>query len=69
MATDEPLVQDGLADYGAYQKARELFGLVVQDMNTLRHNPLCFRLVGQQMASADSICANIEEGYGRRSRK
>ena len=27
------------------------------------------RLVSQQLASADSICANIEEGYGRLSRK
>jgi four helix bundle protein len=27
------------------------------------------RLVSQQVACADSISANIEEGYGRRSRK
>ncbi len=27
------------------------------------------RLISQQLASADSICANIEEGYGRLSRK
>ncbi len=25
------------------------------------------RLVSQQLASADSVCANIEEGYGRQS--
>lgn len=25
------------------------------------------RLVSQQLASADSVCANIEEGYGRES--
>jgi four helix bundle protein len=30
---------------------------------------MCMRLVSQQIASADSIAANIEEGYGRRSRK
>jgi four helix bundle protein len=35
---------------------------------TLKTNPLCYRLVSQQMGSADSICANIEEGYGRLSR-
>jgi four helix bundle protein len=25
------------------------------------------RLIGQQLASAESVCANIEEGYGRQS--
>jgi len=34
----------------------------------LKGNPLCYRLVAQQIGSADSICANIEEGYGRLSR-
>jgi four helix bundle protein len=29
---------------------------------------MCYRLVSQQVGSADSICANIEEGYGRLSR-
>jgi four helix bundle protein len=37
-------------------------------METLKTNPLCYRLVSQQIGSADSICANIEEGYGRLSR-
>lgn len=37
-------------------------------METLKGNPLCYRLVTQQIASADSICANIEEGHGRLSR-
>ena len=30
---------------------------------------MCRRLISQQIASADSIAANIEEGYGRISRK
>jgi len=60
--------QQGLEQFGAYQKARQLFDLVVADMETLKTNPLCYRLVSQQMGSADSICANIEEGYGRLSR-
>ena len=60
--------QTGLESFGAYQKARQLFDLVVADMETLKTNPLCYRLVSQQMGSADSICANIEEGYGRLSR-
>ena len=37
-------------------------------MEALKTNPLCYRLVSQQIGSADSICANIEEGYGRLSR-
>ena len=60
--------QSGLENFGAYQKARQLFDLVVKDMEALKTNPLCYRLVSQQIASADSICANIEEGYGRLSR-
>jgi four helix bundle protein len=60
--------QQGLEQFGAYQKARQLFDFVVKDMETLKTNPLCYRLVSQQIGSADSICANIEEGYGRVSR-
>jgi four helix bundle protein len=60
--------QSGLESFGAYQKARQLFDLVVTDMEMLKTNPLCYRLVSQQIGSADSICANIEEGYGRLSR-
>jgi four helix bundle protein len=36
--------------------------------NLLRPRP-CWRLIGQQIAAADSICANIEEGYGREGTK
>jgi four helix bundle protein len=57
-----------LEEFGAYRKARELFDLVVADMELLRCEPLCFKLVSQQIGSADSICANIEEGHGRLSR-
>jgi four helix bundle protein len=60
--------QRGLEQFGAYQKARELFDLVIRDMESLRADPRCYRLIAQQVASADSICANIEEGYGRQSR-
>lgn len=56
-----------LQNFGAFRKARELFDLVVQDMATLQEIPMCWRLVGQQVASADSVCANIEEGYGRQT--
>jgi four helix bundle protein len=60
--------QAGLESFGAYQKARELFDHVVRDMAELRKDPRCYRLIAQQVGSADSICANIEEGYGRLSR-
>jgi four helix bundle protein len=41
---------------------------VAADMEKIKTNTLCYRLVSQQISSADSICANIEEGYGRLSR-
>jgi len=59
----------GLDKFGAYQKALELFDLVVSDMTALQKDSRCYRLVAQQVGSADSICANIEEGYGRLSRR
>ena len=57
-----------LRNFGAYQKANELFDLVVEDMTPLRRDSETRRLVSQQIASADSICANMEEGAGRWSR-
>ena len=60
--------QRGLEQFGAYQKSRELFDFVVADMDILRSDPRCYRLIAQQIASADSVCSNIEEGYGRLSR-
>jgi four helix bundle protein len=60
--------QSTLEQFGAYKKARELFDLVIKDMEVLKIDPRCYRLIAQQGASADSICANIEEGYGRLSR-
>lgn len=60
--------QRGLEQFGAYQKSVELFDLVIADMEKLKGDPRCYRLVAQQVGSADSICANIEEGYGRLSR-
>jgi len=55
--------QRGLEQFGAYEKARILFDLVVTDMQGLKADSRCFRLIAQQVGSADSICANIEEGY------
>jgi len=59
--------QYALENFGAYQKAKRLFDHVINDTATMK-DPRCYRLISQQVGSADSICANIEEGYGRLSR-
>jgi four helix bundle protein len=56
-----------LEQFGGYQKALGLFDLVVDDMTRLSGDRKLERLVSQQLASADSVCSNIEEGYGRES--
>lgn len=61
--------QESLEQFAAYQKADQLFDSVVEDVEPLRKIPECWRLVSQQVAAADSICANIEEGHGRESTK
>ena len=61
--------KEKLKQYGAHQKALALFDLVVADLSPLAQNSTLYRLIAQQFASADSIAANIEEGYGRGSRK
>lgn len=59
----------GLAGFGGYRKARELFDLTAQDLAKLLNQALCQPLVAQQIVSADSISSNIEEGFGRGSKK
>ena len=58
-----------IEDFGPYQDAVLLFDHVVKDMELLKGDPRCYRLIGQQVGSADSICANMDEGFGRLSRK
>ncbi len=58
-----------LDNFGAYKKALMLFNLVVEDCNKWLNKQEFRRLVSQQLASSDSICANIEEGYGRSSKR
>jgi four helix bundle protein len=56
-----------LEKFGAYQKALELFDCVVDDTAQFLGHRKLDRLVSQHLASADSVCSNIEEGYGRQS--
>ena len=60
---------DSLREFGAYQKALALFDRVVADLTPLIREPALQRLISQQFASADSIASNIEEGYGRGSKR
>ncbi len=61
--------QDSLDDFKAYQLAMELFDLVLEDMGPLTKKPALQKIVSQQLGSADSIAANIEEGHGRETTK
>ena len=56
-----------LDEFKAYQKALELFDMVVHDIGHSMKDRRLERLASQQLASADSVCSNIEEGYGRES--
>jgi four helix bundle protein len=57
-----------IEEFGPYQDSLTLFDHVVEDMAILQRDPRCYRLIGQQVSSADSVCANMDEGFGRLSR-
>jgi four helix bundle protein len=61
--------EKGLHRFAAHTKALELFDFVVGDMSALTAKGELTRMISQQLASADSIASNIEEGYGRSSKK
>lgn len=61
--------QESLNSFRGYAAAMELFDLVVEDMGLVLRDPRTHRLISQQVASADSVCANIEEGHGRQTTK
>jgi four helix bundle protein len=57
--------QDRLESYGIYQAALQLFDTFWDDSDIIGADYRGRELVKQQIRSLDSICANIEEGYGR----
>lgn len=56
---------DRLEEFRVYQMARQLFDVFWDDSEILGRDVRGRELVRQQVRSLDSICANIEEGYGR----
>lgn len=62
-------MKDPLENYLVYKKGFELFDEVVKDTNYLIKDVRGKEIAKQLIRSAGSICANIEEGYGRGSTK
>jgi four helix bundle protein len=60
-----PSSDDRLESFGIYQLACQLFDDFWADSGILGKDYRGRELVKQQVRSLDSICANIEEGYGR----
>lgn len=56
---------DRLESFRVYQLARQLFSDFWVDSEVVGQDYRGKELVRQQIRSLDSICANIEEGYGR----
>ncbi|MGO8743402.1 MAG: four helix bundle protein [Limisphaerales bacterium] len=56
---------DSLESFGTYQLARQLFEDFWNDSEILNKDFRGRELVKQQVRSLDSVCANMEEGFGR----
>ena len=63
------LPAQGLHSFSAYRKSLELFDFVASDLQSFSGKYELTNLIAQHLASADSIAANIEEGYGRESKR
>ncbi len=60
-----PAANDRLASYGIYQLACKLFEDFWEDSEIIGKDYRGRELVKQMVRSLDSICSNIEEGFGR----
>jgi four helix bundle protein len=66
----EPMLSvQGLHAFSAYTKSLEFFDFVASDLQNLSGKYELTKIVAQQLARADSISANFEEGYGRESKR
>jgi len=61
----ESLKQDPLWNFQVYPKTLYLYDLAWEDCEYLLKNPRGRAVANQLIRSAGSVCANIEEGYGR----
>ena len=59
------MAQDRLEEFGIYKLASQLFDDYWADSEIMLKDVRGEILVKQQTRSLDSVCANIEEGYGR----
>ncbi len=59
------MTQDRLEEFGIYKLASQLFDDYWADSELMLKDPRGEILVKQQTRSLDSVCANMEEGYGR----
>lgn len=65
LAAESEISVDRLESFGIYRLARQVFEDFWDDSEILGNDYRGRELVKQQVRSLDSICANIEEGYGR----
>jgi four helix bundle protein len=61
----DSLKNDPIWKFVVYPKSLLLFDLVWEDCERLRSKPQGKALINQLIGSADSISANIDEGFGR----
>ena len=59
------MTEDRLESFGIYKLACQLFDEFWSDSEIVGRDYRGEELVKQQIRSLDSICAKIEEGYGR----
>jgi len=64
-ASESTKSSDSLESFGIYQLARRLFEDFWNDSEILNKDFRGRELVKQQVRSLDSVCANMEEGFGR----
>ncbi len=59
------LISDPLWNSIGYRKSMYLFDLVWQDGVHLKGDPRSYEIMHQLIRSSGSVCANMEEAYGR----